>query len=104
MSANVPEPQEPQCLTEKGPVSNEHLDKKLHDKVPDGLQNTQQKASSAQEPPQDMALLMGFSGFKSTKNKKVQPKKSGGKQVEKKVGKNAKYRQYVNRKNKKLVQ
>lgn len=58
-----------------------------------------------QEEPRDVAALMGFGTFGSTKNKKVQPKISGGKRVEKPPSKNKlKYRQYVNRKSKKLVQ
>ncbi|SCU87268.1 LADA_0E02982g1_1 [Lachancea dasiensis] len=62
------------------------------------------EAPSNQKASQDIADLMGFSGFESTKNKKVQPKNSGGKRVVKKANKGAKYRQYVNRKDKKLIQ
>ncbi|CEP64646.1 uncharacterized protein LALA0_S12e03664g [Lachancea lanzarotensis] len=85
--------------------TSKQLNRKVEDEVPKGEKSSQAKSSNEQKvASQDLASLMGFSGFESTKNKKVQPKKAGGKMVEKKATKNAKYRQYVNRKNKKLVQ
>ncbi|SCV05270.1 LANO_0H03796g1_1 [Lachancea nothofagi CBS 11611] len=83
----------PQVLPEGAVPSNKDLEK-----------NKDKPDAPKQDLHQDMASLMGFSGFDTTKNKKVQPKSSGGKRVQKKQNKNAKYRQYVNKKSKKLVQ
>ncbi|SCU93092.1 LAFA_0F14642g1_1 [Lachancea sp. 'fantastica'] len=82
------------------------LNRKVEDEQPNSCKKSKdESATDDQEAPsQDLASLIGFTGFQSTKNKKVQPKRAGGKMVEKKSTKNAKYRQYVNRKNKKLVQ
>ncbi|SCW03996.1 LAFE_0H03620g1_1 [Lachancea fermentati] len=61
------------------------------------------KQSLTGQDQSGIASVMGFATFGSTKNKKVQPKKSGGKRVEKKPN-NLKYRQYVNKNKKKVTQ
>ncbi|CUS22391.1 LAQU0S05e04324g1_1 [Lachancea quebecensis] len=74
-------------------------------KVKSSPKDLQQPSNEPQPQPTDVASLMGFAAFGTTKQKKVQGKGSGGKRVEKTTTKTSrKYRQYVNRKSKKLIQ
>lgn len=84
------------------PPENPSAEKQKVESKPKGLQPA---SNESQPQPADVASLMGFASFGTTKQKKVQGKGSGGKRVEKTAAKSSrKYRQYVNRKSKKLVQ